>query len=277
MPTLSAFADEVGQDFVSQIKYLAREKVGFIELRFLNGRNILELNKSELKEAKNILSDYGIGISAIGSPIGKICIDKDFTVHLEKFKNAVDLALFFQTPFIRMFSYYPPQGRNIADYRSQIMDRMSAKVELLKNADVTMVHENEGGIYGETAERCVDMIKTVNSPKFRLVYDPANFVVHDKITDNIQSCWPLMKPYIAHIHIKDWKVGEQTGSIPGQGDAQIKQLLAELKKMNYKGFMTLEPHLQQGGQFGGVTGEELFSKSIEAVKYLAAEVNLIIN
>ena len=33
MAKLSAFADEVTNDFLGQIKYLAREKVGYIEPR----------------------------------------------------------------------------------------------------------------------------------------------------------------------------------------------------------------------------------------------------
>jgi sugar phosphate isomerase/epimerase len=120
----------------------------------------------------------------------------------------------------------------------------------------------------------VDIVKTVNSPKLRLVYDPANFVWGQKITDNVEKCWPLMKPYVVHIHIKDWKLGDALGSIPGEGDGQIKELLTELAAINYEGCLTMEPHLKAGGQFGGDTGPELFSKAIAAVRELAAEVGL---
>ena len=83
-----------------------------------------------------------------------------------------------------------------------------------------------------------------------------------------------MKHYVIHIHIKDWKLGDDLGSIPGQGDGQIKELLAELAAMNYEGCLTMEPHLKAGGQFGGDTGPVLFSKAIAAVRQLAAEVGL---
>ena len=152
---------------------------------------------------------------------------------------------------------------------------MAAKVEVLKDVDVTMVHENEANIYGHTAEQCVDLVKTIDSPRLRLVYDPANFVWGEKITDNVKSCWPVMKPYVVHIHIKDWKLGaKDVGSIPGEGDGQIKELLAELAAMDYDGCLTMEPHLQAGGQFGGSTGPELFSKAIAAVRNIAADVGL---
>jgi sugar phosphate isomerase/epimerase len=275
MAKLSAFADEVTEGFLDQVKYLAGERVGYIEPRFIDRKNIMDLSKNELNEAKKMIQNHGLKVSAIGSPIGKVKLDEPFGPHLDKFKHAVDLAMFFETPYIRMFSYYAPEGKDIDDCREQVMERMAAKIEVLADVDVTMVHENEAKIYGHTAEQCVDLIETIDSPKLRLVYDPANFVWGEKITDNVESCWPVMKPYVVHIHIKDWKLGtEDVGSIPGEGDGQIKELLAELAAINYEGCLTMEPHLQLGGQFGGSTGPELFSKAIAAVRELAAEVGL---
>ena len=274
MAKLSAFADEVTDDFLGQVKYLAGENIRYIEPRFVNKKNIMDLTGSELKEAREMIRDHGLKVSAIGSPIGKVKLDLPFGPHLDKFRRAVDLAFFFESPYVRVFSYYPPQGGNINDYRSQIIERMSAKVELIKDLDVVMVHENETDIYGHSAENCADLAKTVNSPKLRLVYDPANFVWGQKIADNIKSCWPLMKPYVVHIHIKDWKLGADIGSMPGEGDGQIKELLAELATMNYDGHLTMEPHLKTGGQFGGSTGPKLFSRAVAAVRELAAQVGL---
>ena len=275
MAKLSAFADEVTEDFLAQVQFLAGEKVGHIEPRFVNKKNIMDLTKGELDEARTMIRDHGLKVSAIGSPIGKVKLDEPFEPHLDKFKHAVDLALFFETPFIRMFSYYAPEGKDINDYREQVMERMAAKVEVLADADVTMVHENEAHIYGHTAKNCVDLVETIDSPKLRLVYDPANFVWGEKMTNNVEVCWPVMKPYVVHIHIKDWKLGAaDVGSIPGEGDGQIRELLAELAAINYDGCMTMEPHLQLGGQFGGTTGPELFSKAISAVREIASDVGL---
>ena len=275
MARLSAFADEVTEDFRGQVEFLAKEKVGYIEPRFVNKKNLMDLNQRELAEARKLIRDHGLKVSAIGSPIGKVKLDQPFKPHLDKFKHAVELAQYLETPFIRMFSYYAPEGKNIDDYRFQVMDRMVAKVEALAGTNVIMVHENEANIYGHSAANCVDLTKEIDSPKLRLAYDPANFVWGEKITNNVEVCWPLMKPYVVHIHIKDWKLGaKDIGSMPGQGDGQIKELLAELAALKYQGCVTMEPHLQTGGQFGGSTGPELFSQAIAAVRSFAAEVGL---
>ena len=275
MAKLSAFADEVTEDFKGQVEYLTSEQISHIEPRFINKKNIMDLTKSELMEARKMMRESGIKVSAIGSPIGKVRLDEPFEPHLDKFKHAIDLAVFFETPYIRMFSYYPPEGKKIEDYRGQVLERLAKQADILSGTEVTMVHENEAGIYGHTAENCVDIMETIGSPNLRLAYDPANFVWGEKITNNVESCFLLMKPYIVHIHIKDWKLGSKDiGSIPGQGDGQIKELLEELVAMKYDGCLTMEPHLKTGGQFGGSTGEKLFSKAIEAVREISSEVGL---
>jgi len=274
MAKLSAFADEVTDDFLGQVEFLAFENVPCIEPRFINGKNIMDLSKAELAEARKMINDFDLEVSAIGSAIGKVRLDEPFEPHLDKFKHVVDLALFFETPFIRMFSYYAPEGETIDNFSGQVMERLAKQVDVIKDVDVIMVHENEAHIFGHSAENCVDLAKTLDSEKFRLAYDPANFVWGEKIKDPIKSCWPVMKPYIVHIHIKDWKLGAEIGSIPGEGDGQIKELLGELAQINYEGCLTLEPHLQAGGQFGGKTGPELFSKAVKAVRQIAEEVGL---
>lgn len=275
MVKLSAFADEVTTDFKEQIEFLISQDIEFIEIRFIGEKNIMDLTQSELKEAKQMLDDNGLRISAIGSPIGKVRIDTPFETHLNQFKHALDLALFLDAPFIRLFSYYPPEEECIDNYRTEVLDRMFQKVELVQNMNIVLVLENETGIYGYSAENSVDLVKAVNSHQLRLAYDPANFVWGQQISNNVEICWPLMKPYVVHVHIKDWKLGSKNvGSMPGEGDAQIKELLADLAYSDYQGFITLEPHLKVGGQFGGDTGPELFSKAIAATRSLCRSVGL---
>ncbi|NIP69654.1 MAG: TIM barrel protein, partial [Planctomycetales bacterium] len=120
MAKLSAFADEVTESLRGQVGFLVKEKIGYIEPRFINGKNIMDLNQAELAEARKRIQDNGLKVSAIGSPIGKVRLDQPFEPHLDKFKHAVELAQYFGTPFIRMFSYYAPEGQNIDDYRNEV-------------------------------------------------------------------------------------------------------------------------------------------------------------
>ena len=275
MVKFSAFADEVTKDFTGQLAFLRSQHIQNIEIRFLNNKNIIDLAKDELIKAKRMLGDNGISISAIGSPIGKIKLDDPFEVHLDKFRHAVELADFFDAPFIRLFSYYAPDGKNIDDFREEVLRRMSIKAEVVRGSDIVLVHENESHIYGHTAKNCLDIVQSINSPNLKLVYDPANFVWGSDIINNMDQCWPIMEPFVVHIHIKDWKLGStKVGCIPGEGDAQIRELLKKLLGINYKGFLTIEPHLESGGQFGGTTDLASFKKAIEATRSLCDEIGL---
>jgi len=275
MALLSAFADEVTDDFIGQLEFLNSENVKFIEIRFVNKKNILDLTSPELCEVKSMLDAHGIGVSAIGSPIGKISLDAPFQQHLDKFNHAMDLALYFGTSLIRIFSYFGPEGKRIDEYRDVVIERMKTKLDRIKNTRIILTIENSPGTYCDSTENCVDVMQALNSPQCRIAYDPGNCIWGNKSRRIHESCWLTMKSYVNHIHVKDWKVdSEHAGSIPGKGDGQIKELFSDLANMRYNGFLTLEPHLKYGGQFGGETGPELFSLAIAATRGLCQEVNL---
>jgi sugar phosphate isomerase/epimerase len=183
---------------------------------------------------------------------------------LEKFKQAVELAEYFEAPFVRIFSYYPPEtGGDIKKHRDEVLRRMRAKVDYIHNHDVVLVHENEKNIYGEHGTECLDLMESIKSPKLRTAFDFANFVeAGDKPMDN----WPLLKPYAVHIHIKDCRRSDGKMVPAGQGDGDIGPILKDAYACGYRGFLTMEPHLAQGGQFSGFTGPTLFKTAVDALK-----------
>ena len=69
---LSAFADEYSENFTEQLEALKKFDISHLEIRGVDGKNVSALNKEEVKTAKAKLDDYGIKLSAIGSPIGKL-------------------------------------------------------------------------------------------------------------------------------------------------------------------------------------------------------------
>jgi 3-dehydroshikimate dehydratase len=262
---LSAFADEISPDPQVQIEILKHCGIRHIEFRSIHKTNVLSLTDAQIGEFKKLLDKAGFRLSAIGSPIGKIRIDEPFGPHLEKFRRAVELCKVFGTPNIRIFSYYPPENfdGNWAPYREEIMSRMRRKVELAEREGVQLFHENEHRIYGDSPERLADLFNSIKSPALKAAFDPANFVFCGY---DVMQGWAACKPHTAHFHIKDWKAGEEHGSIAGEGQGQISAIIADAVKMGFKGFATLEPHLLGGGPTGGVTGPELFPNAVAAFK-----------
>ena len=262
MFTLSAFADEISPDPQEQIDVLQKCGVRHIELRSILKTNVLDLTDLQVKELKSLLDRHGFHLSAIGSPIGKVKIDQPFAPHLQRFERAVELCKIFETPNIRIFSYYKAESGDWTQWRDEVMARMTEKTRRAEKAGVRLLHENEHNIYGDDPRRVVDLMQTINSPHLRAVYDAANYVFCGY--DPWQG-WQMTKGWTAHFHIKDWIAGEQHGCLAGEGQGRIPESIAEAAQ-TYDGFATLEPHLLGGGPTGGVTGPELFPKAIAAFK-----------
>ena len=264
MIRFSAFGDEIGPEIDEQMKVLASENVKHIELRGVWEKNVLDLTDEEVKDVRKRMDGEGFGVSSIGSPIGKIRVDEDFDAHLDQFKRAVELAKIFGTRYIRLFSYYPPEGGNIVDHRAEVMKRMAAKVKIAEENDVVCCHENEGKIYGEGPKECLELIKEFHSPHLRNVFDPANYVIAGY--KPFDTCWPLLKDCTEYFHIKDATFAPKDIVPAGEGDGQIPEVLADAVNAGFAGFCTLEPHLSHAGQFAGFSGPELFVTAIRALK-----------
>jgi sugar phosphate isomerase/epimerase len=269
MLKLAAFADEIGPELDDQIRVCRENDVTHFELRGVRGLNVLDFPKDLRQEIKTKLADNGMGVASIGSPIGKVKINEPWEEHLDRFKIAVELSQFFGAPFIRIFSYYPPEGGKIRDHRDEVIRRMKVKCEHIASLPVVMVHENEADIYGEHGKECKDLLAAVNSPKLRAAFDFGNFVIAgDKPRDN----WPLLKPFTAHFHIKDAKFGPKMNIVPpGEGDGDIGMILADAYRCGYRGFVTMEPHLKVAGHSHGETGPELFKVAVDALKKTCRE------
>jgi sugar phosphate isomerase/epimerase len=267
MMKLAAFADEISPNLDEQIKVCVANGVEAFELRGVNNLNVLDFDKTLQREIRTKLKDNGLGVASIGSPIGKVKINEPFGAHFDRFKIAVDLADFFEAPFIRIFSYYPAdQNDDILKHRDEVLRRMRAKVDYLGDRPVVLVHENEADIYGEKVAQCVDMMKSIDSARLRSAFDFANFV---HAGENPLENWPKLKPYTVHIHIKDMRKSDKKIVPAGEGDGQIESILADLGRSGYRGYLTMEPHLAMAGQFRGHTGPELFKAAVDALRAVA--------
>jgi sugar phosphate isomerase/epimerase len=261
--TLSGFGDEISPDLNEQLDLLESEGVKFLELRGVWNKNVLDLSDKECARVKAELDRRGFGVSAIGSPIGKAAITDPFAPHLARFRHTLDVAEFFRAPYIRLFSFYVPP-KEAAAYRAEVMRRMQALGEAAAGRPVTLGIENEHGLYGDTPERSLDLIRTLNSPQWTTVYDPCNYVMEG--LRPFQQAFPMLADTIGYVHIKDADLATRTICVAGQGDGHIPETLAALKQRGYDGFLSLEPHLLVAGVSHGETGPELFRQAIRALK-----------
>lgn len=251
---ISGFADEIDQDFFKQLAVLEELKQTHIELRSIDGINISNFTIEQAYRYKEILDVHNVKVSALGSPIGKIGITDNFGEHFQVFKHVVKLAHIFETQYIRMFSFYIPNGENPYDYEKDVIARLSEMVIYAEEEKIILLHENEKGIFGDTADRCKILFDQLESDSFRMTFDFANFV---QCKENTLNAYHLLKNKIAYIHIKDALYSNEEVVLPGEGDGNLIEILQLLEQDGYHGYLSLEPHLFHFVGFSDLELEEI--------------------
>jgi sugar phosphate isomerase/epimerase len=265
--TLTSFADEISPDLDEQLNTLVQESMAHMELRSIWNKNVLDLREGELERVRSAASERGIGISSIGSPIGKVLVTDPFGPHLKRFRRALHAANVMRSPYVRVFSFFIPKGHEPDRYREEVIERMGTLAGEAEDFGVALLHENEKDIYGDIPTRGVDILAGVDSPALRAAWDAANFVqcgVSHPYTDGYES----LRPYIEYVHVKDALSGSGKVVVAGEGAGQWPETLSALRASGFDGFFSLEPHLASAGTYSGFSGPELFRKATGAFKRL---------
>ena len=273
--SIFAFADEADSLIPGQIEAMKRNGLKGLEIRNVDGTNIADISLEKAREVRKLLDDNGLVTWSIGSPIGKQKIAKEFAPELERFKHTLELAHELGSDNIRLFSFFMPKEEDPAIYRNEVIDRMGQFIEAARGSGVNLCHENEKGIYGDIADRCLDLHQQL--PELKGIFDPANFVqCHD---DTIRG-WNLLKDHIHYLHIKDALVSGDV--VPaGHGAGNVAYIVKEFMAQGGEA-MTVEPHLrifdglkalEENGDIGAIgkqftypTANDAFDAACNALK-----------
>jgi sugar phosphate isomerase/epimerase len=263
---LSGFADEISPEPSDQFATLAAESITHLEFRSAWSVNVADLSGNQLAGFRRALDDAAIRVSAIGSPIGKVAVGEPIAAELERMHRIADVAGEFGTTIVRVFSFFIPQGEPPGRYRQRVIDQLGALALIAGEHGLVLAHENEKEIYGDTPERCADLITAVGSPALRATFDPANFVQCG--VRPYSDAYALLRPYLVYLQVKDALAA--TGEVvpAGHGDGQLRETLAALAGDGFTGFVSLEPHLAVAGRHGGFSGPEAFRRAAQALKHI---------
>lgn len=260
--TLSGFADEATPDLHAQVALLRGLGIAHLDLRSVWDTNVVKLSDAQVAEAKAILDSAGVAVSSIASPIGKISITADPDAHVALMERAVVLAHRFETPYVRLFSFFIPADQDPDSHRDEVIRRMSAIVAVAEREGVIALHENEKDIYGDVPRRCVDLVESIGSPSLRLIMDPANFVQCG--VRPFDDAYAAIRPHLAYVHVKDAVMGTNEVRVAGEGDGQVRDVVRSLRDDGFSGFFSLEPHLGRYDAFGAECGPELWATAHQA-------------
>ncbi len=303
---LSGFADEAANQKTIDQQFAALAALGmrYFSIRFIdagNGvKNVMALDDDEIVTVKEKLDEYGLSVSSIGSPIGKVKLcDVDdgtstgyrpFDQYLvDEVVRACELAETFGTKLIRGFSFYHPKGSPLEDHFAQAVDQVGQIAEVCDQRGLTFGLEVEANLVGQNGQTLAKMHQQIDNNALVLIFDGGNLVMQGYSEEEIYDQYVAMKPGMGWIHIKDFK--DPSGSarvehvdeesikhfVPadiGQSGHQrimedfagfIPELESRMKARGVPGvFADMEPHVKGGGQFGGFSGPDGFGVALRA-------------
>ena len=232
-----AFSDEAASDLGGQITAMKRNGLDGTEIRGVGGRNITAFTLKEAAAVLHQLKDNDLSVWSVGSPIGKIPLDGDFAAHLDRFRRTLEIASALECANLRMFSFYLPENVRPEDCRNEVVSRLAQMAEIADGSGVALCHENEKGIYGDTAARCAEILAAV--PSLRCVFDPANFI---QCGQDVGEAWDMLGGKVYYMHIKD-ALPDGTVVPAGQGAGHLAEILRDYAARGGN-VVTVEPHLR---------------------------------
>ena len=304
---LSGFADEAANEKLAVQQYSAFAALGlkYYSIRFVDAgqgiKNVMELGDDEIQHLVKMQADYGLKVSSIGSPIGKVKLqDVDdgtsnrfvpFDTYLkEDVATACDRAEAFGARLIRGFSFYHPKGTQPEQHLDQVCDQLGQIAEACDQRGLTFGLEVEANLVGQTGDLLAAIADKVNHPAMLTIFDAANIVTQGFTADETYAQYLAMKPSLGWVHIKDYHDPSPRGRIehvdeaslsnfvPADvGDSGHEAILRDLRdvlpalhqRMTARGadgdFLDLEPPVKGGGQFGGFSGPDGFGVALRGL------------
>jgi sugar phosphate isomerase/epimerase len=299
---LSGFADEAANQKTAVQQFAAFAALGlqYYSLRFIDlgggVKNVMKLTVTEIQKLRHLQDEYGLNVSSIGSPIGKVklCDVDDGTKNeyvpfgkylAREVGKACELAHALEAKLIRGFSFYPPKQSDPWEHVPQAVDQSGQIAEACHRADLTFGVELEANLVGQTGQILAEIYRQVNHPGMLLIFDAANVLAQGFSTAEAFQQYQAMKPGLGWMHVKDYRSpnGEKAAGKAGrhvQEDALANFVPADIgqggheailrdfshllpaveRKLRRRGipgvFLDLEPHLKGGGQFGGFSGPD---------------------
>lgn len=232
-----AFADEACPNIDGQIIAMKRNNLDGVEIRNVDGTNVSSITLEKAKEVKAKFDAAGLDVWSIGSPIGKIVLNDNFEKHLDSLKHTCEIANVLDSKNIRVFSFFIPKGTNADDYKNEVFEKLEEMLTVSKQYGITLCHENEKGIYGDIARRCLEIHKAL--PELKCVFDPANFIQCGQDTN---EAYDMLSDYVYYMHIKD-ALADGNVVPAGYGVGNISKLLKRFKG-TATDCVTIEPHLK---------------------------------
>ncbi|MFB3920958.1 MAG: sugar phosphate isomerase/epimerase family protein [Terriglobia bacterium] len=258
---LGVITDEISEDLDQALDFLASYKLNYCELREIGNKNIMNLSKEQLTRARDLIRKRGFHVSDIASPLFKYNLPEMPAQPNEKrdtfsasfthqdtddlLRRAFEIARLFGTNKIRIFSYWRVDEPEKAF--PHVRTRLARAAAMAGKEKMLLVLENEPACNVGTGKELGRILREVNSPHLRGVWDPGNVTMLGEVP--YPDGYREVRGMFNHMHVKDAKKDPTTGKLAwvpvGDGMVDFRGQFKALREDKYVGTMSLETHYRR--------------------------------
>lgn len=195
----------------------------------------------------------------------------------ELINDSIDIALELRAKYVRVGPFEPVKSNDVFAAMKEYKRNIGCCLKKAEDNNIVLLLENEfGNDPTKSAVQCREIMEFMDSPCFKLLYDPGNFYIGGE--EPYPYAYNLLKEFIGYIHIKDavkikdwmlekkekrgkkeecfyldskgnyiWKEGSSDFICValGEGGVNYYGFLNTLINDRYDGFLSIEPHARE--------------------------------
>ncbi|MFW5437274.1 TIM barrel protein [Paenibacillus apiarius] len=259
-PRIGILTDEVSTHMDEALAWIAGKGLARVELRTMDGKNVMEVPLEQLKDRAAQISGLGMTVSCLASPVFKCALspsrrvasgdtfgqaEEGIEAHFAMLDQAFRVAKMLGTTRIRIFSFW--REENPDDYFDEIVRHLQWAAKRAAQAGMLLLLENEPACNGGFAAEVAAYVRAVGSPALKVLWDPGNEAYGGR--EAFPAGYGYVKDVLGHVHLKDAVyINGQGVCVPlGQGNVDYVQQLQALRRDGYGGDFTIEPHVVPEG------------------------------
>jgi len=255
-PRLAAISDDLSGDFGGAARLAAELGLSGLAVRHVGGRNICELDRSDVATVRRTADQYGLEISAVSSPLGRgLSLDDDPAPACALLDKMIAYADVLGTNLVRFFACWIPGKEPVGDWWERpdltaalprLVDRVGAFAGRAQRAGMTLMLELEGASYvGQVAE-AQTLMAEVGSPSLGLCWDVCNgwWSGEHPVPRGLGLAvrLPLVDVQFKDVHAQAGNRDrpDSTQVALGSGDIDYATITSTLRRNDYGGWYTAE-------------------------------------
>lgn len=254
---LTGIGDEAGAKIDAQIK--ATKDLGWkhLEMRLCEVPGFPKGNFHDIPDAAfdiavKKLEESGIGVYCFGSAIANWAkkLSDPFEITSTEVKRCIPRMKRLGTKYVRIMSYKPTDE----EYKipTEVFRRINDVTRMFLDEGIQPVHENCMNYGGMSWQHGLELLD--KCPGLKWVFDTGNPIFNtDRSKEkpwthqNALEFWNHIRDHVAHIHVKDATPNpakhEPDYNYPGEGKAQVREILKDAFARGYDAGISIEPHV----------------------------------